>query len=78
MMESSYTFDYSKLKGKIVEKYGSQTKFVEQISMSEVTFIKKIKSGYFTQDEIKEILFVLNIPIEEVYIYFFTIKVRKT
>ena len=41
-MGSSYTFDYSKLKGKIVEKYGSQTKFVEQISMSEVTFIKKI------------------------------------
>ena len=70
-------FDYSKLKGKDVEKFGTQLNFIKQISMSEPTFIKKINGeGYFTQKEICEILYVLQVELNEfsIYNYFYCIK----
>lgn len=70
-------FDYSKLKGKIIEKFGTQINFVNNISMTEPTFIKKINgNSYFTQKEICEILNVLQVEIDgySVYNYFYCIK----
>lgn len=70
-------FDYSRLKGKIIEKYDTQSKFIESISMSEPTFIKKINSnGYFTQKEIIEIMNKLDVEINDLNIcnYFYCLK----
>lgn len=67
-------FDYSKLKGKIIEMYGTQVEFIKEINMTEPTFIKKINSkGYFSQKEIVEILTVLKVEktTENVYNYFY-------
>lgn len=72
-MDEKITFNYSKLKGRIIEMYGTQTDFIDNISISEVTFIKKIKKGYFTQQEIEEIMLKLDVPLTEVYAYFFTV-----
>lgn len=70
-MNDTLEFDYSKLKGRIVEKFGNQVSFVDKISMSEVTFIKKIKNGYFNQKEIDEIIKVLDLTVDDIPFYFF-------
>jgi hypothetical protein len=70
------TFDYRKLRGKIVEKYGSQTAFVLEYGVSENTFSMKMNNKVrFTSDDIVKISEMLDIPKEEVGIYFFTQKV---
>ena len=72
-------FDYSKLKGKITEKFGTQSSFVEKINMSIPTFIKKLNGdGWFSQEEISEIMTILELNIEEEYEYFFVKKVRNS
>ena len=56
-------FDYSKLRGRIVEKIGSQYAFAAMIKMSEKTLSLKINNKVaFTQDEICRILRKLEIP----------------
>lgn len=67
-------YDYSKLRSRIVEVFGSQKKFIEKINMSTPTFIYKIKTNSFDQSEILEIINVLNISKEEIILYFFSIK----
>lgn len=78
-MNKKIFFDYSKLNGKITEKFKRQTLFIEKISMSAPTFIRKINNGgYFTQEEMEEILTILDVELSEIYDYFFVVKVRKT
>ncbi len=67
-------YDYSKLKSKIVEKYGTQKEFIAKIDMASTTFIQKLKSNKFNQQEIEEIISILDIPLEEIPEYFFSIK----
>ena len=56
-------FDYSKLKGKIVEKYGNQTNFVKEFGVSENTFSRKMNNKVrFTPDDIIKISCMLAIP----------------
>ena len=38
----SIEYDYSKLKGRITEKFGTQSEFLKAITMSEPTLIKKL------------------------------------
>ena len=65
-------FDYSKLKGKIIEKYGTQKEFINTIHMSEPTFINKINNGsYFKQDEIITIMSSLELSLEYVKEFFY-------
>lgn len=71
-MNEALKFNYSRLKGRIVEKFGSQALFIDKISMAEVTFIKKIKNGYFNQKEIDEIINVLDLTVDDIPYYFFT------
>lgn len=70
-MNGVLEFNYSKLKGRIVEKFGSQASFIDKLSMSEVTFIKKIKNGYFNQKEIAEIINALDLTVNDIPYYFF-------
>ncbi|MFR0778592.1 MAG: DUF739 family protein [Zhenhengia sp.] len=71
-------FDYSKLRGKIVEKYGTQCLFAKALGVSERTLSLKLNGRiYFTQIEIKRILELLDVDSNCVNTYFFTEKVQK-
>lgn len=72
------SFDYSKLRGKIVEKYGTQSLFAKALGVSERTLSLKLNGRiYFTQIEIKKILELLDVDSSYVNTYFFEEKVQK-
>lgn len=69
-------FDFSKLKGKITEKYGSQQNFAKEYGISENSLSLKLTNKMrFPSDDIIKISDMLEIPKEEVGVYFFTVKV---
>ena len=69
-------FDYSKLRGKIIEKYGSQSAFVRVFGTSENTFSLKMNNKVsFTSDDIVKISKMLDIPEGKIGLYFFNQKV---
>ena len=69
-------FDYRKLKGRIKEMYGTQNEFAEAVGLSFVSISKKLNNlRQFKQSDIDKITEVLNIPKEEIPIYFFTLEV---
>lgn len=69
-------FNYSKLKGRIIEKYGSQVAFVKAFGVSENTFSLKMNNKVrFTTDDITQIVGMLDIPETAIGEYFFTPKV---
>lgn len=71
-------YDYSKLRGKIIEKLGSLKKYAELLELSDTAVSNKLKNKTaFSQDEILRSMQkdVLDIPQEDVAIYFFTQKV---
>lgn len=67
-------FDYSKLRGRIVEKCGSQKAFADKIGISENTLTNKLMGyTYFNQKDIASAINVLDIDPGEVSSYFFTL-----
>lgn len=75
-------FDYSKLKGRIVEKFKTQNAFAEAMNISQCAMNYKLNGkSVFTQDEIYRACLLLDIPTgkqkSEVELYFFTPMVRK-
>jgi len=72
-------FDYSKLKGKIVEVLGNQSNYAKALGLSETSITNKLNNAvYFTQGEIITTVDVLHIELEEISTYFFTKKVEKS
>ena len=72
-------FDYSKLRGRIVEKFGAQGPFSIALGISEGTLSSRMMNKLpFTGDEIARACILLSIPFEEISQYFFTPKVEKT
>lgn len=76
-------FDYSKLKGKIIELYGTQGNFSEKLKLSDTAVSNKLNNKVpFTQPEIYEILTLLGFdPKDDDFSinlkqYFFTPKVE--
>lgn len=70
------SFDYSRLRGRIVEKYGTQTAFVKDFGISENSFSLKMNNKTaFSVDDIIKICDMLKISKNEVGDYFFTEKV---
>lgn len=69
-------FDYRKLKGKIIEKYGSVYKFAIAFGKSKQTISMKLnnKRGISAEDIIK-MCEMLDIEKDEIPDYFFTILV---
>jgi len=69
-------FDYRKLRGRIREKFGSERKFAEALGISNVAVSNKFnkKEGGLSQDTILKWSELLEIPQEEIGIYFFTPK----
>lgn len=69
--------DYSKLKGKIVEVYGTQARFAEEMEVSERTISLKMNGKIdFTQSDIVKAVGLLGVKDDEIPTYFFTNKVR--
>lgn len=72
--------DYSFLRGKIRTYFGSESNFVKElqnrgVEMSSGSFSNKINNkSFFNQGEIIQICNLLEIPIKESYIFFFTKK----
>lgn len=66
-------YEYRKLKGRIVEKFGTQEKFAQHIGKSTVTVSQKLNCiKGFSQKDIEEWAVELDIPKEEYASYFFT------
>lgn len=72
-------YDYRKLRGRIREKCGTQSKFASVIGLSDVSVSNKLNNNVeWGQEEIESVVEALNIPFSEIHSYFFTHKVEKT
>ena len=70
-------FDYNKLRGKIIEKYGTQIVFAEKLGVSQRTLSLKLNNRiFFSQDEITKCSELLDISPGEIQKYFFTKEVQ--
>ncbi len=71
-------YDYSKLRGRIIEKLGSIQKYAELLGISDSSLADKLDNRIpFSQDEILKSIDsdLLNLDISDIPIYFFTKKV---
>lgn len=71
-------FDTSKLRGRIIEKFGSQKSFCEAVGCS-VAYLSNYLNGkaHLTQGTIAKWSQALDIPSGELDMYFFTLKVHE-
>lgn len=69
--------DYSKLKGRIIEKYGTRTAFAEAIGITMESLSRRLNNGSnFRTEEYVKACDLLDIPPKEMHLYFFTPKLR--
>lgn len=69
-------YDYSKLLGKIIEKFRSQQRFAPALGLSERSLSLKLNNMIdFKQNEISKCCTLLGIEQAEIHEYFFTLKV---
>lgn len=68
-------YDFSKLRGRIKEKLGNEAEFAKKLNISPASLSSKFNNrSDFTSTEISRAvdIDVLDIPIDEIGIYFFT------
>lgn len=71
------SFDFSKLRGKIIEKCGTMYKFAEIMGWSERTMSLKINGKRaWTQLEIAKAVDILGLEQKDIPVYFFVCKVQ--
>ncbi len=71
------SFDYRKLRGRIIECYGTQMAFSKEIGLSNHSLSMKMNGKLkFSQDEIERISKTLSIEPSEIGTYFFTRQVQ--
>ncbi len=71
------SYDYSRLKGKIIEKYGSNAKFAEDMEWSERTLSLKLNNKVaWKQPEIVKAIGLLSLDENDITGYFFKLKVQ--
>jgi hypothetical protein len=64
---------YAKLRGRIREVFGTNEAFAEAMEMDSSSLSAKLNNkSPWKREEIEKACILLNIPIEEVYLYFFT------
>lgn len=69
-------FDYSKLRGRIVEKFKTYTAFAEYLGISPQQLSPKLNGTTgITKEDIVEWCEALGISNDEIGLYFFTVKV---
>ena len=67
------TKDFSKLSGKIVEKYGTQDNFAIALGLSERSFSLKLNNKVGWRDEeMERAIDLLNLDLNDIPAYFFT------
>lgn len=70
-------YDYSKLMGRITEKFGNQGRFSTAMGMSERSMSLKLNGKVpFKQPEISKACTLLEIEENDIYPYFFTLNVQ--
>lgn len=73
------SYDYSKLRGRIKEKYGTQENFSRDMGLSSAALSQRLNNmAKFSQDEIVLACDILEIPDGEIMQYFFSLEVMKT
>ena len=71
MTEKKYT--YSKLRGRIVEKYGTITAFSKDVGMTTTSIYFKLSGKVpFNQRDVEKWCNLLSIKVSEIGAYFFT------
>lgn len=72
-------FDFSKLRGRIKEQFGSEKAFAEALGMTTSSLSARLNGKIqFDSDEIYLAAELLNIPDEEIGAYFFKPKFEKS
>ena len=70
-------YDYSKLVGRIIEKYGKRAAFAKAMSLSEHSLSMKLNSKIsFKQEEIIKACQLLGVTLADIPTYFFTLDVQ--
>lgn len=63
---------YAKLRGRIVEKFGSQAAFAAAMEWRDALLSAKLNNkSEWTVDEVMKACGLLEIPLEEAHLYFF-------
>ena len=71
-------FDYSKLRGKIVEVYGTQSRFAEAMGWSERTLSLKMSGKIaWKQPDICKAVDLLSLAQNDIPMFFFAPRVQK-
>lgn len=72
-MSGKVSFDYSKLRGRIIEKCGNYKTFANAMGLSSTAVsLKLCNKAYFSQTDINKAVDVLDIEPGSVGTYFFT------
>lgn len=72
-------YSYRKLRGRIKEKYGTETLFASALGISRTSLSLRLNnSAQFTKDEMEKSAELLDFPIKDIYLYFFTAEVQKS
>lgn len=72
------SYDFSKLLGKIVEKYGKQEAFAPALGISSRSLSLKVNNErYFKPNEISKAVELLELKPSDIPSYFFTVKVQE-
>lgn len=67
-------YDYSKLKGRIKEKYGTQGEFAKALDLAQTTVSLKVNGKTeWTQNEIEKSIEALGLSKDDIGDYFFNI-----
>ena len=70
-------YDYSKLTGRIVEKFGTRTEFAVKMNISNHTLSQKLNNKIpWKQTEMERASKLLDIPLSDIQLYFFAIEVQ--
>ena len=70
---------YSRLRGKIREVFGTQGEFADAMDMNASTLSKKLNDrNDWSRDEMRLACMLLEIPLADMHLYFFTPKIEET
>lgn len=76
--EVKVNYNYSKLKGRIIEKYGTNSAFAVELGLSHTSLSMKLNNKVpFSQREIDKACELLGISGSDIKAYFFTQFVQK-
>ncbi|RFE01118.1 DUF739 family protein [Streptococcus parauberis] len=72
------TYDYSKLEGRIIEKFGTRDSFAKALGLTQKSLSDKLNNKtIWKQPQISKARELLEIPEEDTHLYFFKYKVQE-